>query len=112
MKRWIPFYKQHRDVFGNGEIIHLRHPTGRDWEGILHANPAGEEKVLTCIYKPLTENLTRTIRIPFYYTGLREAARSFMNGASQKTVALTPTSDAVVTAKAPPGGRSFILFTE
>ena len=112
VKRWVSFYKQHRDVLDNGEIIHLRRPTGRDWDGILHANPAGEEKGLACIYNPLSEEITRKIRIPLYYTGLRQAARVSMNGDSPKTVALTSTSDAQITVKVPPNGRTFILFTE
>lgn len=33
----IAHYKKYRDIL-NADIIHLRRPDGRDWDGILHAN--------------------------------------------------------------------------
>jgi len=34
----IDYYKTYREIL-NAEIIHLRRPDGRDWDGILHVDP-------------------------------------------------------------------------
>jgi hypothetical protein len=112
VKKWVSFYKQHRDVLDNGDIIHLRRPNGRDWDGILHANPAGREKGLAAIYNPLTEDITRQIRLPLHYTGLCKTARVSVNGTEPQGIDLTPANEALLTVKIPAQGRSFLLFTE
>ena len=112
VKKWVSFYKQHRDVLDNGDIIHLRRPTGRDWDGILHANPTGLEKGLACLYNPLTTAITREIRLPLYYTGLRGSARVSIDGAEPKSIPLTHQSEAVMSVTIPAQGRSFLLFTQ
>ena len=38
VKRWVAFYKQHRPIL-NSDLIHLRRPDARDWDGWLHVNP-------------------------------------------------------------------------
>jgi hypothetical protein len=53
----------------NADIIHLRRADGRDWDGILHANPALKTKGLLMLYNPLKEKITRIIQVPLYYTG-------------------------------------------
>ncbi len=65
----INWYKKYRDIL-NSDIIHLRRADGRDWDGILHVNPALKTKGLLMLYNPLKEKITRTIKIPLYYTGL------------------------------------------
>jgi hypothetical protein len=74
VQKWIAFYKQHREVL-DADIIHLRRPDGRDWDGILHVNPQGKEKGLAFFYNPLAENIVREIRVPLYYTGLTDIAK-------------------------------------
>jgi hypothetical protein len=73
VKKWVDFYKSHRKIL-DSDIIHLRRPDGRDWDGFLHADPAGEEKGLLMLYNPLNEEITRTLEIPLYYTGLSKTA--------------------------------------
>lgn len=72
--QWVDFYKQHRAIL-NSDIIHLRRPDGRDWDGILHVNPKLEIRGMAMIYNPLNEAITREVRLPLYYTGLSEKAR-------------------------------------
>jgi hypothetical protein len=71
--RKIAHYKQYRDIL-NADIIHLRRPDGRDWDGILHVDPKLEIKGYAMLYNPTGEDLKRTIRLPLYYTGLTETA--------------------------------------
>ena len=69
VKKWVNIYKSHRALF-DSDVIHLRRPDGRDWDGLLHVNPSLEEKGLLMVYNPLPEAIVRTVEIPVYYTGL------------------------------------------
>jgi hypothetical protein len=73
VKRWVEFYKQHREVL-NADLLHLRRADGRDLDYILHVNPAGQEKGLLMVYNPLEQEVSRTLRIPLYYTGKTDTA--------------------------------------
>jgi len=70
----IKWYKQYRDIL-NSDIVHLRRADGRDWDGILHVNPQLDTKGLLILYNPLKEPITRSIKVPLYYTGLTTAAK-------------------------------------
>jgi len=87
VKHWVSFYKQHRGIL-ESDIIHLRRPDGRDYDAILHVNPALREKGLAVIHNPLSEPLTRTIRLPLYYTGLTNSALLRVNGGVAQRVAI------------------------
>ena len=58
----------------NSDIIHLRRPDGRDWDGILHVNHELKTKGFLLLFNPLHESITRTIQVPLYYTGLDTVA--------------------------------------
>jgi hypothetical protein len=69
----ISWYKKYRAIL-NSDIIHLRRADGRDWDGIMHVNPQLKTKALLMLYNPLKEKITRTIKLPLYYTGLTDSA--------------------------------------
>jgi hypothetical protein len=69
----INWYKKYRNIL-NGQIIHLRRADGRDWDGILHVNSEQKTKGLLMLYNPLHKKITRTIKLPLYYTGLSDIA--------------------------------------
>lgn len=71
--KWVNFYKKHREVL-DSDIIHLRRPDGRDYDAILHVNPAGTEKGMLVVYNPLDEPIKRKLRVNLYYTGLKDKA--------------------------------------
>ena len=70
----VNWYKKYRDIL-NSDIIHLRRADGRDWDGILHVNPQLKTKGLLMLYNPLKEKVTRSIKVPLYYTGLITTAK-------------------------------------
>lgn len=74
VEQWVSFYKKHRRIL-DADIIHLRRPDGRDYDGLLHADPQGPEKGLLMVYNPLDHPITRTLDLDLYYTGLRQQAR-------------------------------------
>lgn len=74
VKRWVDFYKKYRPIL-DSDIIHLRRPDGRDWDGILHVNPQLKTRGFAMLFNPTGETMQRTIPLPLYYTGLTETAR-------------------------------------
>ena len=83
----ISWYKKYRDIL-NSDIIHLRRADGRDWDGIMHVNPRGKIKALVMLYNPLKEKITRTIKIPLYYSGLTTVASVREKDGTSKTFSL------------------------
>ncbi len=74
VKKVISWYKKYRMVL-NSDVIHLRRADGRDWDGLMHVNPSLKTKGLIMLYNPLREKISRTIKLPLYYTGLSHKAR-------------------------------------
>jgi len=69
----ITHYKKYREIL-NADIIHLRRPDGRDWDGILHVDPQLEIKGYAILYNPTGKEIKRNISLPLYYSGLSENA--------------------------------------
>ncbi len=74
VKKWVDFYKAHRDIL-NSDIIHVRRADGRDLDAILHVNPQLREKGFAMVYNPLDVQVTRTLTLPLYYTGINGTAK-------------------------------------
>jgi hypothetical protein len=72
--KWVDFYKKHRKIL-DADVIHVRRPDGRDYDGLLHVDPWGEEKGLLMLYSPLDEEIRKTITLDLYYTGLKGSVR-------------------------------------
>ena len=92
----VNWYKQYRDIL-NSDIIHLRRADGRDWDGILHVNPQLKTKGLLMLYNPLKEKITRTIKLPLYYTGLVQSARISEKGLNPQTKKLNSKAEIELT---------------
>jgi hypothetical protein len=73
VKRWVDFYKQHREIL-DADIIHLRRPDGRDIDGILHVNPFGSPRGLAVFFNPTNRTIAKAATVPLYYTGLTDVA--------------------------------------
>jgi hypothetical protein len=110
VKKWITFYKSHREVL-DADLIHLRRPDGRDWDGFVHVNPQGKEKALAMFYNPLASEITRTIRVPLRYAGLVGMTRVSVNGASPVSLPLDRTDTLTLEVRIPAGGRRWVVFT-
>lgn len=109
VKKWVGFYKRHRLVL-DSDIIHLRRADGRDLDYLLHANPAGPEKGLLMVYNPLETPVTKTLRIPLYYTGLSSRATVAENDGPRRPVALDADRIAELPVTIPAKGASWYVF--
>ncbi|MEO5714389.1 MAG: hypothetical protein ABIT37_12955 [Luteolibacter sp.] len=108
--KWVSFYKAHREVLDQGDIIHLRRPNGLDWDGILHVNPQGKEKAMAFLYNPLNEEIEREIRMPLRYSGLSGEAQVSVNSKAPQKIALDAAQTATLKLKIPAQGRIWVLF--
>lgn len=110
VEQWVSFYKAHREIL-DSDIIHLRRPDGRDWDGLLHVNPKGEEKGFLMLYNPLEKSITRNITVPVYYTGLGE--KLMLTTSDGKNHHLTISRDYTVELEVtiPAKGHAYAILT-
>ena len=107
--RWVDFYKNNRAIL-DSDIVHLRRPDGRDWDGILHVNPRLQSRGLAMLYNPLNEQITREIKIPLYYTGLTKTANVSQEDASWKLYNLDRDFNITITVTIPAQGRTWLCI--
>ncbi|MCB0666414.1 MAG: alpha-galactosidase [Saprospiraceae bacterium] len=79
VKNSVSWYKKHREVL-EGDLIHLRRADGRDLDYWLMVNPAGEEKAALVVFNPTGEDISRTLKVPLYYSGLTQDIQIFSPG--------------------------------
>lgn len=87
VSKTVAWYKKYREIL-NSDMIQLRRADGRDWDGLLHVNPQLKQKGFMMLYNPTKEKMTRTIKVPLYYTGLTDASILKEKGISPKTYKL------------------------
>jgi hypothetical protein len=102
----VDWYKRYRDIL-NSDIIHLRRADGRDWDGWMHVNAAGAVKGLVLLFNPLKQPITRTIRLPLYYTGLKGQVSISEMGRAPKVYKLNGNSGTDVTVTLPAEGYTW-----
>ncbi len=107
--KWVGFYKQHRAIL-DSDLIHLRRPDGRDWDGWLHVNSQLPERGLAVFYNPLTEPIERPIRLPLYYTGLTNRAVIHFEDGHAQEVALERDYSVTLTLKIPAHSRTWLTI--
>ena len=108
VKRWVDFYKQHREIL-ESDVIHLRRPDGRDWDGLLHVNPRAKERGLAFLFNPLAKPVQRKVRLPLYYTGLTDTASVSVNGCRAQTQRLGRDYAIETAVTIPANGRIYIV---
>ncbi len=111
VKKWVAFYRQHRAIL-DSDLVHLRRPDGRDWDGWLHVNPALPERGLAMFYNPLDQPLQRRIRLPLYYTGLSARAVIRRENAKPDTITLARDYSVQLTLVIPAHGRTWLTVAE
>jgi len=105
----ISFYKKYRDIL-NADIIHLRRPDGRDWDGILHADPLLEFKGFAMLYNPTDEDISRLITLPLYYTGLSERAQVSVDEGENKSYPLNREFEIEIEVSIPAHGSRMLII--
>jgi hypothetical protein len=111
VRKWVGFYKAHRAIL-DSDVVHLRRPDGRDWDGLLHVNPHLPTRGLAIIHNPLDAEIEREIRLPTYYTGLAEAAIVRGEDGIPHRVALARDHVLTTRVKVPARGRTWLTLEE
>ena len=109
VRKWVGFYKAHRAIL-DSDVVHLRRPDGRDWDGLLHVNPGQPTRGLAVIHNPLDVDIERDIRLPLYYTGLTEAALVRGEDGAVRRVALERDHGITTRVKVPARGRTWLTI--
>jgi hypothetical protein len=83
VKKWVAFYKRYRVIL-DSDIIHVRRPDGKNIDCTMHVKPyclpphqdkrEAQECALAMVYNPTDRDLTTTLKLPLYYTGLTDKA--------------------------------------
>jgi hypothetical protein len=102
VERWVAWFRSRRAIL-ESDVIHLRRADGRDWDGLLHVNPALETRGLAVLFNPLTVPLRRTIRLPLYYTGLEDTARVRVGTGPERVRGLDRGHGLALELELPPG---------
>lgn len=109
VKRWVTFYKTHRAIL-DSDVVHLRRPDGRDWDGLLHVNPGLKEKGLAFVFNPLDQPIQRKLKLPLYYTGLSESATIREQDGAAKRVRLARDYSAEYEVTIPARGWTWLVI--
>ena len=104
----IDWYKKYRRIL-NSDIIHLRKPDARDWDGIMHVDPKGKEKAMILLFNPLDQDIVRTIDVPLYYTGLTQKAKIREQESEGQVYTLDREYQVKLTVKLPANGYSWYV---
>lgn len=107
--RVIDWYKRYRQIL-NADIIHLRRPDGRDWDGILHVDPNLPEKGLLMLYNPLKVPIKRSIQVPLYYAGLETTAVFKEKGGKSQKLKLNRSYEATLEVEIPAEGYTWYVI--
>ena len=108
VKDMIDWYKKYRRIL-NCDIIHLRRPDAQDWDGIMHVSPEGKERALALFFNPTDRDMTRTVSLPLYYTGLRGRVRIRREEDKARTYELDGRGRASLTLTIPARGYTWYV---
>lgn len=111
VQKVISWYKHYRDIL-NSDMIHLRRPDGKDWDGFVHVNPSLKEKALAMFFNPTNEVIERTIKLPLYYSGLKDKARIRVEDGTVKTYRLNRDYSVNITVNIPANGHVWLVVEE
>ena len=109
VKKVIDWYKTHRDIL-NSDIIHLKRPSGKDWDGFIHVNPNLKEKGFLMVFNPTDTDMARKIKVPLYYTGLTSLAKVKEKEQQLKTHTLNRDYTAEIEVKIPANGYNWYII--
>jgi hypothetical protein len=109
VKETLDWYKKYRDVL-NADMIQMRRPDGRDWDGFLHVNSGGKHKGFVMLYNPTKEIMQRKITLPLYYTGISKVAHLTSKEGIKKSISLSPTKDIALDFTIAPDSYTWFLI--
>jgi hypothetical protein len=109
VKSQVDWFKAHREIL-ESDLIHGRRADAKSLDWMLHANPKLREKGLVAIFNPTGAEMTETLRIPLYYTGIREKT-AVVDAAGNRTNLPLDRNDSVeLRATVAPHSMQYFVF--
>lgn len=106
----IKNYKKYREIL-NSDIVHLRRPDGRNWDGFLHVDADNKEKGFLMVFNPTSEKIEEVITVPLYYTGITDEVEIFERGAKKgKKYGLNRNYEVQLKVKIPANGYNWFVI--
>jgi hypothetical protein len=109
--KWVNWFKQYRDIL-TSDIIHIGRPDGRDIDLMLHVNPAIGNKGMLIAFNPTDQAITKTVRVPLYYTGIKGAAKITGSDGQQANRTLNEDAGIDMQLSIPAGGFGWYLVQQ
>lgn len=105
----VAWFKRYRDIL-ESDILHGRRADGRGLDWVLHVNPKLEIKGMLCVYNPLPQRVTQTLRPSLYYTGLSELAQVSIGEGAAQSYALARDYSIEIEVEVPAGGMQWVVI--
>lgn len=109
--KWINWFKQYRDIL-TSEIIHVSRPTGRDLDCMMHVNPFIGHKGMVVVFNPTDQDMTKEMKLPLYYTGLKGKAIITGEDGSKKAYQLNGKEELTLPVSIKAGATTWFLIEE
>lgn len=109
VKGVVDWFKEYRDIL-ESDLIHGRRADGRDLDWILHVNSQLENKGMLCVYNPLDEPVSKSLRVDLNYTGLREQASIHHEGAAGQLLSMARDNTVEIEVEVPARGMSWYVI--
>ena len=109
VEKHVAWFKAHRRIL-EADLIHLRRADGRDWDGVLHVDPMGDERALLAVWNPLPRAIERRIRVPLRYAGLRTNCRISIEGGASREVSIDGDGGCDLLLTIPAHGSQCVVF--
>ncbi len=105
----VEWYIRHRDIL-ESDLIHGRRADGRDVDWMLHVNPQLTERAFLSVYNPTDAEITKTILVPLYYSGLSERATVSIESGAALPIELDLDRRVKLTLTVPAQGYTYAVF--
>ena len=74
LSKWSAFFKAFRPLLATGDLVHIARPSGQTLDAVLHAKSGLAVPGLLVVFNPTDEDITTSLEVPLYYTGLTGAS--------------------------------------
>ena len=111
VSRCINWFKEYRDIL-TSDIIHVSRPTGRDLDCMMHVNPFIRHKGMVVVFNPTDRDITKEMRLPLYYTGLKDKATVTSSDGSRQNFSLNQKGELLLPVSIKAQGISWYLIEE
>lgn len=109
VQKCLDWFKKYRDIL-TSEIIHVSRPMGRDLDCLMHANPFIDNRGMVIVFNPTERDITKTMKLPLYYTGLKGSANITAEDGSKKQYKLNENEELSLSVSVKAGGCTWFLI--